>query len=683
MTELLQRLKQRKLVQWALAYVTAAFALIQVFDVVAQRFGWPEALERVLILALVVGFFVTLVLAWYHGERGAQKVTGTELLILALLLAIGGGLLWHFDKSPTPSALVASVATVKPPSTTLPAESIPAKSIAVLPFENLSSDKDNAYFSDGMQDLILTKLADIGDLKVISRTSTAKYASHPDDLKIIGQQLGVATILEGSVQKAGDEVLINVQLIDAKTDGHVWAQSYQRTLRNIFGVEGEVAQKVADALKARLTPPETQAVAVVPTRNPQAYDDYLRAQHFYNEATAKGAWTTGLPQAIAAYEKAVARDPAFALAWAGLSAARTYGYYFGVDRSADNLAAAEDEARRALTLAPDMAEAHIAMAQVYRFRQHDLNAARDEVLRALQLRPNDADAFLKLSWMESHLGHYDTSLQAGERAVALDPNDSFMALSLADGRAFVDDYAGAQQAVTRALAVDPQNGEAYALRSQIEILSTGNIDAAAKALDTMPAATPANLSVADQRIALLLYRRDFGAARTLAAALADQFGASALHAAMTRGDVEWLAGDRDRARAFYLAVADPMPLAGSPAGDFVSIALACARLGRAGAAIEAHDKAMAMFRQSNERTGETAAWVSLAKGQLALGHTAAAVDALAQVMRRPGHGIYLSPALLRVDPTWDPIRNDLGFQALLKKYADAAPAHASSGASHG
>ncbi|HJR13131.1 MAG TPA: hypothetical protein VJ833_04455, partial [Rhodanobacteraceae bacterium] len=224
MTAFIARLRQRKLVQWAIAYVAFAFALIQVLDVIAQRFGWPDQVEKLLILALAIGFVLALVLAWYHGERGAQKVSGTEIVILALLLAIGGGLLWQFARVPQPHKQTVATAfpsvssrhpsAAQSPSTSV-AAAIPAKSIAVLPFENLSEDKDNAYFADGIQDLILTKLAGIGDLKVISRTSTEKYASRPDNLKAVARQLGVATILEGSVQKVGDQVLIDVQLIDA------------------------------------------------------------------------------------------------------------------------------------------------------------------------------------------------------------------------------------------------------------------------------------------------------------------------------------------------------------------------------------------------------------------------------------------------------------------------------------
>src|SRR6185437_965424 len=282
--EFWQRLRQRKLVQWAIAYVAFAFALLQGLDVVAQRFDWPGALERNLILALAVGFFVLLVLAWYHGERGAQRIGGAELLILALLLAIGGTLIWRLGPAaasgpratPLGSATLGAAPNPATPAARhasavatpiLAAPPIPAKSIAVLPFENLSGDKDNDYFAAGMQDLILTKLADIGDLKVIARTSTAKYASRPDDLKTIGQQLGVASILEGSVQKQGRQVLINVQLIDSRSDSHIWAQAYTRTLDNVFGVEGEVAGKIADALNAKLSSAETAKLAVVPTRN--------------------------------------------------------------------------------------------------------------------------------------------------------------------------------------------------------------------------------------------------------------------------------------------------------------------------------------------------------------------------------------------------------------------------------
>ena len=284
MNEFLQRLRQRKLVQWAIAYVAAAFALLQGIDIVAQQFGWPEGLRRGITIALVVGFFVALLLAWYHGERGAQKVTGPELLYLALILAVGGGLLWRFvgaaaadrDVRNRVGAVTATPAIAAASSPT--AVAIPAKSVAVLPFENLSTEKDNAYFADGIQDEILTGLAKIGDLKVISRTSTQGYGSRPQNLAEIGRQLGVAHVLEGSVQKAGSRVRVNVQLIDAASDDHLWAETYDRTLEDVFAVETEVAQKIASSLQAQLTRDERAALTKKPTDNPAAYDAFLKAR---------------------------------------------------------------------------------------------------------------------------------------------------------------------------------------------------------------------------------------------------------------------------------------------------------------------------------------------------------------------------------------------------------------------
>src|SRR5690242_5264619 len=356
MAEFLARLKQRKLVQWALAYVAFAFALIQVLDVVADSYDWPHSAMHVVFGLLVLGFVIALVLAWYHGEKGRQRVSGAELLLIALVLAIGGGLLWRFGRTPSiarnPDVAQRNPGTIGPDSAAASASSglrvasaainaspvpIPAKSVAVLPFENLSTDKGNGYFADGMQDLILTKLADIGDLKVISRTSTMKYASHPDDLKIVGQQLGVATILEGSVQKAGNQVLINVQLIDAKTDNHLWAESYTRTLDNIFGVEGEVAQKVADALKAKLTQAESAKVAEAPTRNAAAFDAFLQAEELAQKATASQSEATYLA-ADTDYLQAIALDPSFALAYARLAYNQLNRHWFATPLTAAQMA---------------------------------------------------------------------------------------------------------------------------------------------------------------------------------------------------------------------------------------------------------------------------------------------------------------------------------------------------------
>src|SRR3954466_11746915 len=353
MNEFFQRLKQRKMVQWALAYGAGAFALLQGIDIVAQQFGWPEGVRRGITLALVVGFFVTLVLAWYHGERGAQRVSGTEFIIITLVLALGGGLLWRFSTRSRET-----LATLPDESKSASTTNVPAKSIAVLPFENLSSDKENTYFAEGIQDEILTRLAKIGALKVISRTSTQHYESAPKNLREIAKQLGVAHILEGSVQKSANTVRVNVQLINAASDSHLWSDTYDRKLTDILSVESEVAKTIADQLRTKLTGQEQEVITAKPTENPQAYDAYLRGLAY----TLKTGFTPANSLGAKKYLKeAVRLDPNFALGWALLSYVDASGYLTqSLQPTAALRDAARDAAEKALTLQPNLGEAVFA-----------------------------------------------------------------------------------------------------------------------------------------------------------------------------------------------------------------------------------------------------------------------------------------------------------------------------------
>ncbi len=674
MNEFLQRLKQRKLVQWAVAYVAAAFALLQGVDIVAQRFGWPEQTMRFVIIALCVGFFVTLVLAWYHGERGAQRVNGTELLILALLLALGGGLLWRF---------AAASGETSAESTSLPNDSkisampaaVPEKSIAVLPFENLSADRDNVYFATGMQDEILTRLAGIRDLKVISSSSTEQYASRPPNLKIVAEQLGVATVLEGSVQKAGAAVHINVQLLDARSDSHLWAESYDRDLKDIFGVQRDVAEKVADALKAQLLPAESARIASVPTQNPEAYDLYLRAEHYMHEALL-GDWAKALPAAAEAYQQALTQDPKFALAWARRSGALSLRNYFGLDISAENMRLAEANAQRALALAPDLPEAHLAMGYVYRIGHHDLKAARAEYLRALQARPNDADTIANIAYIDADEGEIGAAIAGLERATALNPRDANLAIQLARAYTFTGDYSKVRQALMRALAIDPKDAEAYEFLSRNEAMMTGDARRALALLDSMPPGTPENSDLAQLRIQLLLYGRDFPAARQAAGALSDKTSADSLFGAMARGNVEWLAGARAQALPFYRVAIDRahQQLASNP-DDFythAALGLALARSGNAHDARIQGDLAVSVARRQN-RIFVLLATLNLIEINLAIGDDTAANTQIEQFMATPLHEGVLSATLLKLDPTWDPLRKNPRFQ---KVVADGEAAQA-------
>ncbi|HZX70563.1 MAG TPA: tetratricopeptide repeat protein, partial [Rhodanobacter sp.] len=502
-TGFLARLKQRKLVQWALAYIAFAFALLQGVDIVAQRFAWPDQLERILILALAVGFFVALVLAWYHGERGAQKVSSTEIVILALLLAIGGGLLWRFERA-TPATSPETAQRNPGTSAVTQAVPIPAKSIAVLPFENLSQDKDNAYFADGMQDLILTKLADIGDLKVISRTSTMKYKARPDNLKQVAAELGVATILEGSVQKSGNQVLVNVQLINAATDAHLWAQSYTRTLDNVFGVEGEVADKIAAALSAKLSPAQAKQLAAAPTTNPAAYDTFLRAEYQSNQGdvnNSRASWKA----AIALYRQAVTLDPKFALAWARLSMAESKLAFFG--GGGQDVAQLKQKARvdaeQALTLQPGLPTAQLALGYCDYWGQRDYAGALKAFAAVLVLRPNDAEALAAQGYVQRRQGRFDDAIASLTKAAALDPRNFQLTYELGGTNMMTGRYPEAEQWLQRALALEPDSISAKGKYSNAILFGSGDIPRA------LAAAQGDDPVLKSQRASLLSFQRKF------------------------------------------------------------------------------------------------------------------------------------------------------------------------------
>ena len=308
-----------------------------------------------------------------------------------------------------------------------PASPISEKSIAVLPFQNLSDDRSNAYFTDGIQDEILTRLSKIAALKVISRTSTQKYKSTPENLHEVGQQLGVANFLEGSVQKVANAVHVNVQLIRAATAEHLWAESYNRTLDDVFGVEGEVANAIADQLNAKLTGAEQKAVAEKPTGNAAAYDVYLRAVAIDNAKTLE---TT--KQVADLYAEAVRLDPQFALAWARLAVARSQLYFNGIDLETNSGAAVKEAADRAMSLQPELGETWLAQG-VYRYRVlRDFKGALQSYEGALRRLPNSAFVLEQMAHLERRLGQFDVAQKHYQAAAQLDPRNIGILLALAD-----------------------------------------------------------------------------------------------------------------------------------------------------------------------------------------------------------------------------------------------------------
>ena len=332
--------------------------------------------------------------------------------------------------------------------------SIPAKSIAVLPFENLSDDKGAAYFADGIQDEILTKLASIADLKVISRTSTAKYKSKPEDLRTVSQQLGVATVLEGSVQKAGDKVRVNVQLIDARADSHLWAKTYDRDIKDVFAVESEVAQEIADSLQAKLSPAEANTVASAPTKDPAAYDLFLKGE--YQHRAALSAQTPEpFDQAAAWYKDAIARDPNFALAMARLVVCGMRRHWLVESFNQSEVAGIGKMAKEALALAPNLAEAHVALGvfHYYGFRQYE--PALAEFQRAIELQPNNSEALQFIAYVHRRQGQWERSLEELRGSLAQDPRNASVLGNMAQTYSYLRKWKEVESTARHALTIDP------------------------------------------------------------------------------------------------------------------------------------------------------------------------------------------------------------------------------------
>ncbi len=422
MIEFFQRLKQRKLVQWAIAYVAAAFALLQGIDIVAGQFGWPEGVRRGITLGLVVGFLVTLVLAWYHGERGAQRVTGTELVIIALVLALGGGLLWRFT---TVRPQDKSLATPNHDKTEL-AVTIPEKSIAVLPFVNMSADEADEYLCDGMTEELVNVLSKVKGLRVPGRSSSFAFKgkNEEDIFRKVGEQLHVNSVLEGSVRKAGDKLRVTAQLINVADGFHLWSDSYDGDMKDILAMESDVAQRVVRALKVQLGVDEARALTNKPTENAEAYRLYLLGRYHFGKFTRVG-WTN----AIQYFEQALRIDPGYALAYCGL--ADTYGWAGGQTLPGREAWAKEMEfAQKALALDPKLAEAHLAMATAF-FCVLDPHGSEKELDRAVKLNPNLALAYDQYGWTFGQMGRHDESISAEKRALELDPLNSLFNTDLA------------------------------------------------------------------------------------------------------------------------------------------------------------------------------------------------------------------------------------------------------------
>jgi TolB-like protein/Tfp pilus assembly protein PilF len=413
-------LKRRNVYKVAVAYAVVGWLIAQIATQIFPFLEIPNWIVRLVIVLIAIGFPIALVIAWAF-EATPEGIKRTE--VADAMPAVAGqkkhAWIYVVVLGATISValfFVGRYTVGNKAATGLPNE-LPAKSIAVLPFDNLSRDPDNAFFAEGVQDEILTRLAKVADLKVISRTSTQHFKSSPDNLPQIAKQLGVANILEGSVQKANDQVRVNVQLINALSDAHLWAETYDRKLTDMFAVESDIAKTIADTLQAKLTGSEKTAMSKKPTVNPEAYELYLKGRFFWNKRTA-----SDLRKGIDYFNQAISKDPGYALAYAGLADSYVILSVFGAASPQDSIPEARAAAKKALELDDTLAETHASLARIVGPYDFEFDRSIVEFERAIQLNPNYAMAHHWLSWGPlTALARVDRAIAEGKRAVELDP----------------------------------------------------------------------------------------------------------------------------------------------------------------------------------------------------------------------------------------------------------------------
>ena len=451
-------LKRRNVYKVAVAYAIVGWLVVQISSTVLPTFHAPEWVVQTLVVLVALGFPIAVVIAWAfeltpEGLKRTEDVDrATEkrgkshawiyVVAVGAAISIALFLLGRYTATNTASAARTEAVT---------GSSIPQKSIAVLPFDNLSRDPDNAFFAEGVQDEILTRLAKVADLKVIARTSTQKFKSAPADLRDVAKQLDVTNILEGSVQKVNDQVRVNVQLINALTNAHLWAEIYDRKLSDIFAVQSDIAKTVADTLQAKLTGSEKQMIAAQSTNDTAAYELYHKGRALWERRSGDN-----IPKAIAFFEQAIARDPNYALAYAGLSNADILLPFFaGADRR-EAYSKAKEAALKALRLDPNLAEAHLALGKVLFFSEIDLAGAMREYKRAIELKPNDATAH---HWFGndtlSALGRSEEAIAEVRRAVELDPLSPVINADLGTTFFYAHRYDDSARQLRKTLEIDP------------------------------------------------------------------------------------------------------------------------------------------------------------------------------------------------------------------------------------
>ncbi len=679
-------LKRRNVFKVAIAYIVGGWALSQGIAQVFPVFDVPNWIIRLIVLLIILGLPIALVLAWMF-EITPEGIKRTEtadampaaakpkqyawiyVVVAGALVSIGLFLLGLYTGQRGESGRPGPAA----------AGSLPDKSIAVLPFENLSEEKTNEFFADGVQDEILTDLAKVADLKVISRTSVMQYRSGvARNLREIGQQLGVAHLLEGSVQRVANRVRVNAQLIDAKTDAHLWAQTYDRDLADVFAIQSEIAKAIADQLQATLSPNEKAAIEKPPTTNVAAFDLYSRAKTILLSIGFSTTDEKNLREAIELLDQAVALDPAFFEAYCKLVLAHGKFYALNYDHTVGRLASAEAALQSLIRLRPDAGETHLARAQFLYYGHRDYPGALAELEQARRSLANDPRVFELTAYIVRRRGEPKEAVGNLERSVELDPRNYFTIQQLALSYQLLRRYPEEAALDDRALTIVPKDVPTRVQRALVDFYWKADTGPLHREIDAILAENPGAISAAaDTWFLCGLAEHDIAAAAKALAVLNNtpSFGENGVYLSPTFGEglLARVAKDDARARtAFTKArIEQDKILQAQPSSGpaFCVLALIDAALGQKEAALAEGRRAIQLLPvEKDSVTGSlmiqffaiTAAWA---------GDKELALDQLELGVRAPCAAIVVTYGGLKLLPFWDPLRGDPRFEALVQKMA--------------
>jgi TolB-like protein/Tfp pilus assembly protein PilF len=667
MTDFFEEVKRRKVYRVAAAYIIAAGGIIQLASATFPAWELPNWVLRLVILLLLVGFPIALILAWAfditaQGIRATPETTAPRTRRrrnIIMLIATG---------------VVISAATGFFVLPRVAAHKVD-KSIAVLPFENLSDEKENAYFADGIQDDVLTNLSKISDLRVISRTSVMQYRGRPTNLREIGKALGVSNILEGSVRRSGNRVRLNVQLIDANTDEHVWANDYDRDVTDVFAIQSDLAREIANALQAKLSPAERSQMTRKPTENGEAYLAFVQA----HDLSCAMEDLTKLKQSEQLYQRAIELDPNFALALARYSQLESWMVRTH-DASSDHREKARTLAERALQLQPDLPEAHLALGFSYYYGDNNYEAALKEFEIAQRALPNESEVYLAIGAIQRRQGKWAESTANLEKAVSLNPKDSWPLQNLAFNYQMLRNFDAANKTVDRALQIDPQGISLWGIKAKLAISEKGDLSVGEKLLEkakSFPMSSEERLKMIGGQANLLLAQRKYQEVLQLGATVPDDtFAAvpgSLAYKYFPLGIAHKALGDDAAARMAFLKakniLEEQLKQKPDDAELRVQFAKLLAWLGEKDAAVAEAQRAIDLRPESKDAFEGPQITEQVAQVYTILGDKARAIGLLDELLSRPSE---VTSQSLKVEPAWDPLRNDAGFQALFAKYAGKA-----------